>query len=213
MNCPHCNGTVEKNEYFCSSCGGLVGTFSELHFEETDLAFLRADISGFTSLCESMQAEEVMSFLNDVFMIFANITEKYKGTVYQIIGDEMVSVFGLHKGSGFSHHMAVMSGEEMILKLREYAAGGKRKSIGLKIGCEIDRVKVLSIQESWQNSYLITEGFAKAQILQKNAEENSIYVGENLYQATKSFFEYQEIGEFIKDNLSVKAYRYSVAGK
>jgi len=214
MNCPHCNRNVDKLVYFCPWCGVFLGELTDLPFEEANLTFLRADLSGFTTMCESMIAEEVMSFLDEVFGFFSKIINSYKGTVYQVIGDEIVGVFGLSRGAGFAPHMAVLSGEEMITKLGEYnTKKEKRKSIGLKIGCEIDRVLVLNVQEDWRNSYIITEGFNRSQILQKNAEENSIYVGENLYRATKSFFDYQEIGEFIKDNLSVKAYEYKVVIK
>jgi class 3 adenylate cyclase len=210
INCQHCGKTIERPSNFCPFCGRFIGQFSELPFEETNLTFLRADISGFTSMCEAMQAEEVMSFLNNVFGIFSAIVTSYKGSVYQIIGDEMVCVFGLTKGSGFAPHMAVLSGEEMIVKLQECARKGVRTSIGLKIGCEMDKVYVHSVKESMQSSYIVTEGFSRAQILQKNADDNSIYVGANLYAVTKSVFAYHEIGELIKDNLTVMAYEYKV---
>ncbi len=210
MNCQHCGKTIERPAHFCPFCGRFIGQFSELPFEETNLTFLRADISGFTAMCEAMQAEEVMSFLNDVFGLFSAIVTSYKGTVYQVIGDEMVCVFGLTKGSGFAPHMAVLSGEEMIVKLQKYARKDSRKNIGLKIGCEMDKVYVHSVKESMHSSYIVTEGFTRAQILQKNADDNSIYIGANLYALTKSMFAYHEIGELIKDNLTVVAYEYKV---
>jgi len=213
IKCHQCEKTIERPSNFCPFCGSFIGQFSDLPFEETNLTFLRADISGFTSMCEAMQAEEVMSFLNDIFSIFSTIVTSYKGSVYQVIGDEMVCVFGLTKGSGFAPHMAVLSGEEMILKLQKYARKDSRKNIGLKIGCEMDKVFVHNVKESMQSSYIVTAGFTRAQILQKNADENSIYVGANLYAATKSFFIYHEIGELIKDNLTVMAYEYKVEMK
>lgn len=209
MKCSHCNQEIDHFVHFCPFCGVLLGKIDALPFEDVNLIFLRADLSGFTAMCETMIAEEVMSYLNEVFDIFSKIISSYKGTVYQIIGDEMVSIFGLDKGAGFTPHMAILSAEEMVIKLYEYNKKFPKK-IGLKIGSEIEKVLILNIQDNLQDSLIITQGFKKSQILQKNAEENTIYIGENLYEATKSFFDYEEIGEFVQDNLTVKAYEYKV---
>ena len=215
MKCSHCGEEIGRLVYFCPWCGNFLGEQKLLPFEDVKLTFLRADLSGFTKMSETMIAEDVMAFLNEVFGFFAKIIEHNKGIIYQIIGDEMVSIFGLPKGSTFASHMAIFAAEEMFNKLfdcnkKEYL----KNPIGLKIGVETESASIFNVednlQDNLQNRLIITLGFKKSQILQKNAENNTILVGESLYQATKAFFEYREVGEFFEHDLSIKAYEYQL---
>ena len=60
---------------------------------------------------------------------------------------------------------------------------------------------------------ILSKGFRKSQILQKNAANNTILVGENLHEVTKGFFTYREVGEFIEESSAVKAYEYRLKTK
>ena len=181
--------------HFCPWCGIFLAD-DTLPLEELKLTFMRADLSGFTKMSEAMIAEDVMAYLNEVFGIFSKIIVSYKGIIYQIIGDEVVSVFGFPKESGFAAHMAIFAAEDMLKKLTEL---NKKEYL---------KASIFNIHGDLRNALIITKGFKKSQILQKNAETNTVFVCENLYQATKAFFSYNEIGEFVKDDLSVKTYEY-----
>jgi predicted ATPase len=199
---------------FCPWCGTLLDKSSDLPVDKLEMVFMRADLSGFTKMSEKMIAEDVMVFLNEVFTHFSRIIESYKGVIYQIIGDEIVSVFGFPKESGFAAHMAVFAAEDMFKKLgqlnkKEYLLS----PVGLKIGMVLEPVSVVNIYVNLRDALIITRGFGKSQILQKNAVENSMLVCENLYDATKAFFSFTEVGEFVQDTLSVKAYEYKVKQK
>jgi class 3 adenylate cyclase len=211
MKCTNCAREIEQSVNFCPWCGVVIGDYETLPFKDIRITFLRADLSEFTTMSETMIAEDVMAFLNEVFGIFSKVIESYKGTLHQVIGDEVVSIFGLHKESGFAPHMAVLAAEEMFNKLFECNKKEYLKNpIGLKIGIEIEPATVYNIKDDLRNALIISDGFTKSQILQKNAENNTLLVGENLYQETKAFFGYREIGEFVKDNLAVKAYEYKL---
>jgi class 3 adenylate cyclase len=211
MKCPFCGENLDSNIRFCPSCGDFVGTTEELDRETLNLIYMRADLSGFTRMSESMIAEDVMSFINEVFGIFSEIIESYKGVIYQVIGDEVVSVFGYPKTSGFAPHMAIFAAEDMLKKLNELNKKEYLKNpVGLKIGMAKDATTLFNVRNSLLNSVIVTKGFFKSQILQKNAEENTVLVCEHLYAATKAFFSYTEIGEFVKDGLTVMAYEYKM---
>ncbi len=209
MKCPDCNKEISFPANFCPWCGTLIKRGKKLPFDGISLTFLRADISNFTAMSEEMTPEDVMSFLNKVFDEFQDVIKSYNGEIYQIIGDEVVSIFGIQKETEFVPHMAVFAGEEMFQRLQKINAPTEyHKNISLKIGAEIELSSIYHIQTNIRHSLILTSGFRKAQILQKNAMNNTILVGENLYKATSSFFSYKEIGEFIEDSLSVKAYEY-----
>lgn len=209
MTCAHCGNVTEKAIHFCSHCGAAIHDGVASPFEDMQLTFLRVDLSGFTKMSEAMIAEDVMAVLNEIFGIFASTVESNKGTIYQVIGDEIVCIFGLDTESGFAPHMAILTAEDMFNKLHEFNKTANLKSpIGLKVGAEIDSASIFDVQRDLRNSLILTKGFRKSQILQKNASNNTILVGEGLYKMTKGFFSYREVGEFVEESFGVRAYEY-----
>jgi hypothetical protein len=78
--------------------------------------------------------------------------------------------------------------------------------VGLKIGIETEIASIFNLQGDLRGSFIISEGFIKSQLLQKNAENNSMLVGDNLYQATRAFFGYRDAGEIVDNKLTLKSY-------
>ena len=211
--CPKCNYDNEKPIFFCSHCGFFLGIDQRLPLEMHRLIFMRADISGFTSLSETMTAEEVMGFLQEVYENFIMLLEKYKGSLYQIIGDEIVVIFGFPRGSGFAPHMALLAADDLLKKLLLISRKRNLKeSVGLKIGVVQEPTWIYKTKGQLKDVFMVTQGFRKSQALQKNAETNTVLVCNNLYSATKSFFVFHDIGEFVHGSLSIPAYEYVIKG-
>lgn len=207
MVCPGCAKNIADDVNFCPYCGRLLSTEIVLPLEEVSLVFLRADLSGFTSISEQMSAEDVMSFLNTLFDNFYEIINKYKGLLYQVIGDEIVAIFGLKKESGYSSHLSIMAAEEIIKKVEECGKSfSLKKECAIKVGMEMAPASIYRIRQSLHHAIIVTDGFIKSLILQKNANNNIVFVGETLYQATRYIFEYEEYGELIENLVSVRAY-------
>jgi adenylate cyclase len=211
MICKNCKKEIAQALNFCPWCGAALREEITSPFEDLKLTFLRVDLSGFTRMSETMIAEDVMVVLNEIFDIFAQIITGNKGTIYQVVGDEIVSIFGLDLESGFAPHMAILTAEEMFNRLFDFNKKGSFKSpIGLKVGAEIEPASIFDLHRDLRNAVILTKGFRKSQILQKNAVSNTILVGENLYKVTKGFFAYREIGEFVEESFGVKAYEYKL---
>jgi adenylate cyclase len=209
VNCQYCGRDIAESGPFCPSCGTFLGKLKWLALESTELAFMRADLAGFTSMSESMTSEDVMAFLNEVFGVFSRIIESYKGVIYEVIGDEIVSVFGFPKESGFTPHMAVFAADDLLKKLDELNRRRYLKNpVGLKIGMTIDKASLPSVHRDIRHAVIVTKGFRKCQILQKNAADNTVLVDEHLYQATKAFFTYSEVGTIEQDSFAIRAYEY-----
>lgn len=211
MICNNCKKEITQILNFCPMCGAALHEEITSPFEDLRLTFLRVDLSGFTRMSETMIAEDVMAVLNEIFDIFAKIIAVNKGTIYQVVGDEIVSIFGLDLESGFAPHMAILTAEEMFNKLFDFNKKASFKSpIGLKVGAEIEPASIFDLHRDVRNALILTKGFRKSQILQKNAVSNTILVGENLYKVTKGFFAYREIGEFVEESFGVRAYEYKL---
>ncbi|MGB9720129.1 MAG: adenylate/guanylate cyclase domain-containing protein [bacterium] len=207
MICPDCKHTIPDSANFCPYCSKLLSSDKALPLEELPLVFLRADLSGFTSLSETMSAEDVMTFLNTLFSDFYEIILRYKGLLYQVIGDEVVGIFGLNRESGYTPHLSLMAVEEIIKKVKECnKLYSFQKECMIKTGLELASASLYNIRGNLRDAIIVTDGFAKSLLLQKNADNNAVLVGEALYQATRSFFSYEEFGELIENYVSVKAY-------
>jgi hypothetical protein len=206
-----CKKEINQICNFCPWCGAVLTNKAAPLLTDINLTILRVDLSGFTKMSEAMIAEDVMTVLNEIFGIFSKIIEYYKGTIYQVIGDEIVSIFGLNRESGFAPHMAILAAEEMFGELLKFNKRGDFKNpIGLKVGAEIDAASIFDFHYDIRNALILTKGFKKSQILQKNAVNNTILVGENLHKVTKGFFAYREAGEFVEESFAVRAYEYKL---
>jgi hypothetical protein len=211
MLCISCKKEINLPLNYCPWCGTALHDDTTPPFKDLTLTILRVDLSGFTKMSEAMIAEDVMAVLNEIFGVFTKIVESNKGTIYQVIGDEIVSIFGLNREAGFAPHMAILTAEEMFNKLFQFnKKGGFKSPIGLKVGAEIESASIFDLHHDLRNALILTKGFKKSQILQKNAATNTILVGENLHKATKGFFAYREIGEFVEESFTVRAYEYKL---
>jgi class 3 adenylate cyclase len=207
MKCPNCTKEIETAINFCPYCGFFNGDHTRLPLEIMKLTFLRADLHEFTKMSEELMSEEIMNYLNEVFSLFQKIIESFKGSIYQVIGDEVVSIFGFRKEAGFAPHMAIFAAEEMFNKLNDVNnQGTPKRDVGLKIGIETETASVFNLQGDLRGAFIISEGFIKSQLLQKNADNNSLLVGDNLFQATRAFFGYRDAGEIVDNKLTLKSY-------
>jgi adenylate cyclase len=73
--------------------------FSALYLDETlagakDVSILIADLAGFTSFSERRHPDEVAAMLNAYFSQVVPLMEHAGGEVHQIVGDEIMAVFG-----------------------------------------------------------------------------------------------------------------------
>src|SRR5678815_4898595 len=53
-----------------------------------------ADVSGFTALSETLDAEHVRELMNGCFNALVPVIERYGGTIDKFIGDEVMALFG-----------------------------------------------------------------------------------------------------------------------
>jgi class 3 adenylate cyclase/tetratricopeptide (TPR) repeat protein len=91
MNCTRCAATLPADAQFCSSCGTPVAvTFDERRI----VTVMFADLTGFTSLSERLDPEQVKRIVDRVFAVLGLVVERYGGRIDKVIGDELMAVFG-----------------------------------------------------------------------------------------------------------------------
>ena len=68
---------------------------SPLEGERRHATIVFSDLSGYTSMTEKMDPEEVQSVMSQIKNAAVEIVERYEGTVNQFVGDEVVALFGI----------------------------------------------------------------------------------------------------------------------
>jgi class 3 adenylate cyclase len=93
--------------------------FSPLYLDETlagarDVSVVLADLAGFTSFTERNDPAEVASMLNAYFERIVPLMEQAGGEVHQIVGDELMIVFG--KGGDDADHADHAAAAALLLQ-------------------------------------------------------------------------------------------------
>jgi adenylate cyclase len=86
---------------------------------------LFADIRGFTRLVETVPAPVVIRLLNEYFSAMIDVIFRHQGTVEQLIGDEIVALFGVTEGGQDAAGRAVRTAIDMVDQVRGLAARWK----------------------------------------------------------------------------------------
>ena len=119
MKCPKCQHEIPDISKFCNICGIPLGEtahddrFSlvtnyvppelkerileagkQIESERRFVTVLFADVSGFTSLSEKLDPENVTMVMNDLFDGLISIISKYEGLIIDFFGDGILAVFG-----------------------------------------------------------------------------------------------------------------------
>ncbi|MBI2203499.1 MAG: response regulator [Candidatus Rokubacteria bacterium] len=79
---------------------------------------LFADIRGFTRLIERTPPAVVVRLLDDYFKAMVEIVFRHDGTVEQLIGDEIVALFGVHEGEERAADRGVRAALDMTAAVR-----------------------------------------------------------------------------------------------
>ncbi len=105
--------------------------------ENRKLTIMFADIQGFTTLSEDIEAEQLAKILNGYLDGLTNIVLKYGGTLDKYIGDAIVVFWGAPQDVEEQGEKALTCAFEMVKWARAYAQGWTQKGTplgGIRIG-------------------------------------------------------------------------------
>jgi class 3 adenylate cyclase len=96
--------------------GGMIDI--ERPRKHAELAFLFADIRGFTTMSERLPAEQVVALLNRYYEAMAPAIHDFEGTIDNFRGDGIMVAFGVFDGAGNPARNAFAAAREMFRRLR-----------------------------------------------------------------------------------------------
>ena len=170
-----------------------------LEGERKQVTVLFVDVSGFTSLSEQLDPEDVHGLMTRAFELMLAEVHRYEGTVNQFLGDGIMALFGApiahedHAGRALHAALGIrsaLSGYEEELK--------RRRGIRFQVrqGLNTGLVVVGSIGSDLRMDYTAvgdTTNIA-ARLLQ-SAERGQIVISDATHRLTEGYFETESLGE------------------
>ena len=205
-SCPSCGAGNPPGNAFCGSCGtALEGPRAQetrsaqakgkapLPREERRLAtVLFADLSGFTSLAEQMDPEDVKALAHELAQKMGQEVVAFGGTVMSVMGDAIMAVFG----APITHEDDAERAVRAALAMRESVRSelGSGLPLELHIGVNTGQVMAGVVGSGDREEYAVMGDVTNtAARLQSAAPRGTILVGDSTYGATHHAIEYEAV--------------------
>ena len=203
--CPACGFPNPQAARYCFYCGSRVAgaeghssveNFGTLAESRKNVAVMFADVSGFTSLSEKLDPEEVREIINECFNYITGPVYELEGTIDKYIGDCVMILFGaryIHTDDAKRAVMCAMKMMELIADFSKSMLSAKGVVLNLSIGINYGLVVTGGVGNYFDRDYTVMGDIVNtAQRLQISAGEGSILVSESVFTETSDKFEYSK---------------------
>ena len=199
--CPNCGYKNLPEDKYCGECGqrlreivGIEKEVSVIESERKNVTVLFSDISGYTTITESLDPEEVKEIMSRIFGEIAQIINKYEGFIERWVGDAVMAVFGVPKVYEGAPVRAVKAAREIHALVKTISPTVEEKigqplsvHTGINTGLVVTGEVVLE-----KGTHGITGDTVNvASRLTDLAKADEILVGHETYRQTAGFFSFE----------------------
>ena len=167
--------------------------------EWKQVTILFADISGFTALSESLDAEAVRRTINGCFERMGEAVEPYGGYIDKFIGDEMMVLFGAPRAQEAHASQALYAALEVrdaIARFNRENQGLRDRPLGVHIGLNSGLIVAGAIGTHARRDYTVMgDPVNVAARLVSRAGTGEILVGESTRHLGGHDFDFEGLGE------------------
>ena len=223
--CSACGFPNPQAARYCFYCGvrmaspnghSSVENFGTLAESRKNVAVMFADVSGFTSLAERLDPEEVREIINECFNYITSPVYELEGTIDKYIGDCIMILFGARYAHSDDAKRVVMCAMKMMELVSEFSTSmlsSKGVKLNLSIGINYGLVVTGGVGNYFDRDYTVMGDIVNtAQRLQISAGEGMILVSEAVYTETKDKFKYSGSNEVKVKNKENMVRCYSPVG-
>jgi len=172
---------------------------SALEGERKQVTVLFVDVSGFTSLSERLDPEDVHRLMTRAFELMLAEVHRYEGTVNQFLGDGIMALFGAPIAHEDHARRALHAALGIRVALGAYEEELRsRRGISLQVrqGVNTGLVVVGSIGTDLRMDYTaVGDTTNVAARLQQTAERGRILISETTHRLTEGYFHTRALGE------------------
>jgi class 3 adenylate cyclase len=152
-----------------------------------------ADVSGFTTLAEQLDPEQVRNLMNACFDCMAPVIEKYEGTVDKFLGDAVVALFGAPVTHENDPERALRAALEMKEALAAFNAE-RGTELGIHFGINTGEVVAGGIGSAGRQEYSVMgDAVNVASRLKDLSQRGEVFVGGDTHRLTAPLFEFETL--------------------
>ncbi len=242
-HCTNCGFDNPEGMRFCGNCGARLDDAAPAHkppatgplvlsraglserFQRAGLeaagqrrsvTVLFADLSGYTSLSEQLDNEDVYFLIQEYLKLLANIVYRYDGFVDKYTGDGLMALFGAPVMQENNAELAVRAALDMHIELARLSArlpGRAGVELFIRTGLHAGSVIVGSVGSDLQMNYTaIGDTVNLASRLEQAARPGTILVSEAVYARTRALFEFTRLPPLALKGISSMVQTYQVNG-
>lgn len=241
MQCPKCGADVLPKNKFCPECGHdlrplagqsridlvrqdipkslaqkILTTKDTISNERRDVTVVFVDISGFTSMSEKLDPEELTLLMNECFRKLSIMVYRYEGIIDKFIGDCIMAIFGAPVAHEDDPERAILACTEMQHALNEVnkTLDKSLKKLNIHSGINTGQVIAGKVGSDFQMDYTVMGDTVNvAQRLKDLSPIGSIYIGPETYYRTRHAFDCIALQPVQLKGKSMMITPYEVIGK
>ncbi len=165
--------------------------------ERRQVTVVFADVSGFTALSETLDPEEVVSFMNECLKELADAVYQYEGMVDSIIGDCVMAVFGAPIAMEDDAERALRAALSMRERLEPFNrrwTDKLKEPLALHIGINSGTVIAGSMGNDLRMRYAVVGDTVNvASRLEGAATRGQIFVSQSTYRLAAGAFRFRPL--------------------
>jgi adenylate cyclase len=175
----------------------LVESGGELPEERRLITALFADVSGFTSLAERLDPEELLEVIDPVISALSSIVGRYEGYVEKFAGDALLALFGAPIAHEDDSSRALLVATAMHRELARLATELPHEAeltlhVGVNSGHGIARILGSEVRMDYG---VLGDAVILAQRLESAAPPGETYVSQSTARLTQKRFAFEPVGE------------------
>ncbi|WP_300465349.1 adenylate/guanylate cyclase domain-containing protein [Desulfobacula sp.] len=183
--------------------------------ERKQVTVMFCDMKGFTSLSESLGAEDAYTIMDQVYEILIHKVHDYEGTVNEFTGDGIMALFGAPIALEDAPQRAIRSAYAIHREMTRFSDKLQQEKeeifpIRMRIGINSGPVVVGTLGNDLRVEFkAVGDTVNLASRMEGISEPGTTYVTENTFKLTEGFFRFEALGKKeIKGKIkSIKVYR------
>ena len=203
IECPFCKAKIPIAKKFCGECGNQLSKIKAVEkqspyidSERKNVTVLFSDMSGYTSLTERLDPEEVKDLMSRIFGEIAQVITKYEGFIERFIGDAVMAVFGVPKTHEDDPIRAIKAARE-IHALVEALSPKIKEKIGQKVtmhsGINTGLVITGEVNLERGTHGITGDAINLASRLEGLADPGEILAGHETYRQAEGYFIFERL--------------------
>jgi ABC-type transport system substrate-binding protein/class 3 adenylate cyclase len=185
--------------------------------ERRIVSVLVADVVNSTAIAEKLGPERSKILIDEVIRIMGEQVRRYDGTVAQLIGDELLALFGApvaHEDDSERAVRAALAIQRALTQYAEEVEAAYGVKLAVRIGVNTGPVVVApqGQDDGYDRWNALGDTVNVASRLQEVAGEGGIVIGPETKRQVDPYFDLQELGEQELKGVGARLEVYKVAG-